>query len=101
MGKSLGPKSPQLEPQMQQYELIIRNEKTNHCNGCLNQFDRRNPKLYVTRRNEFDLHAIVNKHEDTNTMFPLYRIGFYVVKTIRYNGDRIWYITLYNITCFH
>ena len=35
------------------------------------------------------------------TMFPLYRIDFYNVKTIRYNGNRIWHITLYNITCFH
>ena len=36
------------------------------------------------------------------TMFPLYRIGFYnVVKTIRYNGNRIWHTTLYNITCLY
>ena len=33
-----------------------------------------------------------------NTMFPLYRIGFYiVVKTIRYDGNRIRHVTLYNI----
>ena len=38
---------------------------------------------------------------EINTMFPLYRIGFYNVKTIRYNGNRIWHITLHNITCFH
>ena len=40
--------------------------------------------------------------EVANTMFPLHRIGFYnVVKTIRYIENRIRYITLYNITCFH
>ena len=31
-------------------------------------------------------------------MFQLYQISFYnVVKTIRYNGDKIWHITLYNL----
>ena len=40
--------------------------------------------------------------EQPNTMFPLYQIDFYnVVKTTRYNGNRIWHITLYNITYFH
>ena len=39
---------------------------------------------------------------ETYTMFPLYRIDFYnVVKSTRYNGNRIWHITLYNIRCFH
>ena len=38
----------------------------------------------------------------TIIMFPLYRIGFYdVVKTIRYNGNKIRHTTLYNILCFH
>ena len=37
-----------------------------------------------------------------NTMFPLYRIGFYnVVKTMRYNGNRIRHTTLYSAKCFH
>ena len=36
-----------------------------------------------------------------NTTFPLYRIGFYNVKTIQYNENRIGHTTLYNATCFH
>ena len=37
----------------------------------------------------FTLEDIAFKNQKINTMFPLYRIGFYnVVKTIRYNGNR-------------
>ena len=54
LGKSLGPKPPQLEPQMQHYELIIRNGKISRCNSCLNEFDRKNPKLRIIGRNEYD-----------------------------------------------
>ena len=54
LGKSLGPKLLQSWPQLQQYELIIRNEKISHCNGCLNESDRKNPKLCIIGRNEYD-----------------------------------------------
>ena len=50
LGNSLGPKPPQLEPRMQQYELIIRNGKISCFNGWLNEFDRKNPKLCIIGR---------------------------------------------------
>ena len=65
LGKSLGPTPPQPEPQMQQYELIIRNGKISRCKGCLNEFDRKNPKLCIVGRNEYDWYVNVNKQENT------------------------------------
>ena len=71
LGKSLGPKPPQPELQMQQYELIIRNGKISRCNCCLNKFDWKNPKLCIIGRNEYDWHANVNKQENTK----MYKLG--------------------------
>ena len=65
LGKFLGPRPPQPQPQLQQYELIIRNRKISRCNGCLNEFNRKNPKLCIIGRNEYDWHVNVNKQEDT------------------------------------
>ena len=71
LGKSLGPKPPQPEPQTQQYELIIRNGKISRCNGCLNKFDRKNPKLCIIGRNGYDWYVNVNKQENTK----IYKLG--------------------------
>ena len=71
MGKSLGPKPPQPESQMQQYELIIRNGKISRCNGCLNELNSKNPKLSISGRNEYDWHVNVNKQENTK----MYKLG--------------------------
>ena len=71
LGKSLGPKPPQPEPQMQQYELIIRNGNISRCNSCLKEFDRKNPKLCIIGRNDYDWYVNVNKQENTK----IYKIG--------------------------
>ena len=65
LGKSLGPNPPQPEQQMQQYELIIRNRKISRCNSCLNEFDRKNPKLCFIGRSEHDSYMNYNKQENT------------------------------------
>ena len=41
--KSLEPKPPQLQLEIQEYELMIRNEKISRCKCCLNEFHRKNP----------------------------------------------------------
>ena len=56
---------------MPQYELIIRNGKISHCNGWLNEFDRKNPKLCIIGRNEYDWYVNVNKQENTK----IYKLG--------------------------
>ena len=71
LGKSLRPKPPQSEPQMQRYELIIRKGKISRCNGCLNEFDRKNAKLCIIGRNEYDWYMNVNKQENTK----MYKLG--------------------------
>ena len=71
LGKTLGTKPPQPKPQMQEYELITRNGKISRSNGCLNEFDRKNPKLCITGKNEYDWYVNVNKQENTK----MYKLG--------------------------
>ena len=54
IGQSLGPKSPQPEPQLQPYELIKRCKQVSKCNGCGFLFDKTNEKLYILGRNELE-----------------------------------------------
>ena len=56
---------------MQQYELIIRNRKISRCNGCLNEFDRKNSKFCIVGRNEYDWYVNVDKQENTK----MYKLG--------------------------
>ena len=56
---------------MQRYELIIRKGKISRCNGCLNEFDRKNAKLCIIGRNEYDWYMNVNKQENTK----MYKLG--------------------------
>ena len=47
-----------------------------------------------------DEHRGVKLLLDPRTMFPLYRLAFHsVVKTNRYNGNRMRFTTLYNERC--
>ena len=71
LGKTLGTKPPQPKPQMREYELITRNGKTSRSNGCLNEFDRKNRKLCITGKNEYDWYVNVNKQENTK----MYKLG--------------------------
>ena len=88
LGKSLGPKPPQPESEMQQYELIIRNGKISRCNGCLNELNRKNPKLSISGRNEYDWLVNVNKQENTK----MYKLGrqnrYYLHQQTMYFGKK-------------
>ena len=86
LGKSLEPKPPQPEPQMIQYELITRNGKISRCNGCLNEFDRKNPKLYIIGRNEYDWYVNVNKQENNK----IYKLGRQKIDTTEPENNVFW-----------
>ena len=46
------PKPPQLEPQLQPYELIKRCQQVSKCNGCDTLFNKNDKKLYILERSE-------------------------------------------------
>ena len=53
-GKCLGPKTPQPEPQKQQYQLLKRHGKISRCNGCQCEFDKGDSNLYILGKRECD-----------------------------------------------
>ena len=61
IGKCLGPKSPQLQPQQQQYQLLKRHGNIGPCNGCQCEFDKGHSTLHILARNEYDWFIHVDK----------------------------------------
>ena len=59
--QSLGPKSPQPEPQLQPYELIKQCKQVSKCNGCGFLFDKTDEKIYILGRNELEWYATTTK----------------------------------------
>ena len=57
----LPPKPDLTEPQMNPYYVVERSWKVPKCNGCGALFNKRNPELYILKRNELDWWPKSNK----------------------------------------
>ena len=67
IGRSFGPKPPQLEPQLQPYDLIKRCRQVSKCKCCGTLFDKTDEKLYILGRNEW--------YGKVTTITKQYKIG--------------------------
>ena len=65
LGKSMGPKPVQPEPQIQPYEIVQRSGQIKKCNGCEELFDKNNEKLLILGRSEFDWYILVDEKNNT------------------------------------
>ena len=54
IGMSLPPKPDLTEPQVNPYYVVKRSGKASKYEGCGALFDKRNPELYILKRNELD-----------------------------------------------
>lgn len=80
LGRSIGPKPVQPEPQCQPYEIIVRGGQISVCNGCGTEYDKSNASLLILGRNELDWFVNVNKKEQLKNYKTCRRNFYYCAK---------------------